>query len=133
MVNLWDYLKAKKQLSGNQFRKRCKQDYLNYLRVREWQDVYFQVHQSMREMGFNINDEPANYQGVHSAILVGLLSHIGVKDPEKNDYRGSRNARFHIFPYRGYLKNSLNGLCLLSWSKPPNYGVESLQKFNRSG
>ena len=105
LVNLWDYLqKQQKHLSGNQFRKQCKQDYLNYLRVREWQDVYFQVHQSMREMGFNINDEPANYQGVHSAILVGLLSHIGVKDPEKNDYQGSRNARFHIFPASGLFK-----------------------------
>ena len=45
LVNLWDYVqKQQKQLSGNQFRKQCKQDYLNYLRVREWQDVYCQVN-----------------------------------------------------------------------------------------
>ncbi|WP_100751863.1 ATP-dependent RNA helicase HrpA [Vibrio salilacus] len=104
-VNIWDYLqKQQKALSGSQFRKQCKQDYLNYLRVREWQDVYFQVHQAMREMGFKLNDEAANYQNVHSAILVGLLSHIGVKDQEKNEYQGARNARFHIFPASGLFK-----------------------------
>ncbi|MDN3610288.1 ATP-dependent RNA helicase HrpA [Vibrio ostreicida] len=104
-VNLWDYVqKQQKALSGNQFRKQCKQDYLNYLRVREWQDVYFQIHQSMREMDFKLNEEPANYQATHSALLVGLLSHIGVKDQEKNDYQGARNARFHIFPASGLFK-----------------------------
>lgn len=61
-VNLWEYIqKQQKALSSNQFRKQCKQDYLNYLRVREWQDVYFQIHQSMREMEFKLNDEPASY------------------------------------------------------------------------
>ncbi|MCG7489010.1 ATP-dependent RNA helicase HrpA [Vibrio sp. Of14-4] len=104
-VNVWDYVqKQQKSLSGNQFRKQCKQDYLNYLRVREWQDVYFQIHQSMREMEYKLNDEPSSYQSVHSAILVGLLSHIGVKDQEKNEYQGARNARFHIFPASGLFK-----------------------------
>ena len=104
-VNVWDYVqKQQKSLSGNQFRKQCKQDYLNYLRVREWQDVYFQIHQSMREMEYKLNEEPSSYQSVHSAILVGLLSHIGVKDQEKNEYQGARNARFHIFPASGLFK-----------------------------
>ncbi len=104
-VNLWDYIqKQQKALSGNQFRKQCKQDYLNYLRVREWQDVYFQIHQAMREMDAKLNQEPGSYQAVHSALLVGLLSHIGVKDQEKNEYQGARNARFHIFPASGLFK-----------------------------
>lgn len=104
-VNLWEYIQTQqKELSSNQFRKQCKLDYLNYLRVREWQDVYFQIHQSMREMDFKLNSEPAEYQCVHSAILVGLLSHIGIKDVEKNDYQGARNARFNIFPASGLFK-----------------------------
>jgi ATP-dependent helicase HrpA len=74
------------------------------LRVREWQDVYFQIHQAMREMDAKLNQEPGNYQAVHSALLVGLLSHIGVKDQEKNEYQGARNARFHIFPASGLFK-----------------------------
>ncbi|EPW6930323.1 ATP-dependent RNA helicase HrpA [Vibrio vulnificus] len=104
-VNLWNHIqKQQKALSGNQFRRQCKDDYLNYLRVREWQDVYFQIHQSMREMEFKLNSEPGSYDVVHSAILTGLLSHIGMKDQEKNEYHGARNARFHIFPGSGLFK-----------------------------
>ncbi len=104
-VNLWDYIQEQqKELSGNQFRKQCKKEYLNYLRVREWQDVYFQVHQAMREMDTKLNSQPGSYQSIHSALLVGLLSHIGVKDQEKNEYQGARNARFNIFPASGLFK-----------------------------
>ncbi|HAS8422394.1 TPA: ATP-dependent RNA helicase HrpA [Vibrio vulnificus] len=104
-VNVWNHIqKQQKALSGNQFRRQCKDDYLNYLRVREWQDVYFQIHQSMREMEFKLNSEPGSYDAVHSAILTGLLSHIGMKDQEKKEYHGARNARFHIFPGSGLFK-----------------------------
>ncbi|GLT14628.1 ATP-dependent RNA helicase HrpA [Vibrio algivorus] len=104
-VNVWNYIKEQqKVLSSNQFRKQCKQDYLNYLRVREWQDVYFQLHQAMREMDAKLNTEAAGYQSVHTALLVGLLSHIGMKDAEKSEYQGARNARFHIFPASGLFK-----------------------------
>ncbi|EGQ7831427.1 ATP-dependent RNA helicase HrpA [Vibrio vulnificus] len=107
-VNLWNHIqKQQKALSGNQFRRQCKDDYLNYLRVREWQDVYLQIHQSMREMEFKLNSEPGSYDAVHSAILTGLLSHIGMKDQEKNEYHGARNARFHIFPGSGLFKKQL--------------------------
>ncbi|EOX3449562.1 TPA: ATP-dependent RNA helicase HrpA [Vibrio cholerae] len=105
LVNLWHYIgQQQKVLTSNQFRRQCKLDYLNYLRVREWQDVYTQLHQSTREMGFKLNDEPGSYHAVHSAILVGLLSHIGMKDQEKNEYHGARNARFNIFPASGLFK-----------------------------
>lgn len=104
-VNLWNYIqKQQKSLSSNQFRKQCKQDYLSYLRVREWQDVYFQIHQVIREINFKMNDEAGNYDGIHCSILTGLLSHIGLKDQEKNHYQGARNARFHIFPASGLFK-----------------------------
>ncbi|MEB5539643.1 ATP-dependent RNA helicase HrpA [Vibrio cholerae] len=105
LVNLWHYIgQQQKALTSNQFRRQCKLDYLNYLRVREWQDVYTQLHQSTREMGFKLNDEPGSYHAVHSAILVGLLSHIGMKDQEKNEYHGARTARFNIFPASGLFK-----------------------------
>ncbi len=98
-VNLWHYIhKQQKALGSNQFRRQCKSDYLNYLRIREWQDVYFQLHQSMREMDYKLNEEPGSYQAIHVSILTGLLSHIGAKDAEKPEYQGARNARFNIFP-----------------------------------
>ncbi|WP_413110742.1 ATP-dependent RNA helicase HrpA [Thaumasiovibrio sp. DFM-14] len=98
-VNLWGYIQEQqKALSSSQFRKQCKKDYLNYLRVREWQDVHYQIRQVARELDLRKNDEAASYQSVHTALLAGMLSHIGVKDQEKNEYQGARNARFNIFP-----------------------------------
>ncbi|WP_325893958.1 ATP-dependent RNA helicase HrpA [Grimontia sp. NTOU-MAR1] len=104
-VNLWEHIKEQqKALSGNQFRKQCKKDYLNYLRVREWQDVHYQIRQVVNELGFKINQEPSDYQSIHMSLLAGLLSHIGLKDQEKNEYQGARNARFNIFPGSGIFK-----------------------------
>ena len=104
-INLWNYLvEQQKSLSANQFRKQCKSDYLNYLRVREWQDVHFQIRQVVRELGYKINQEPADYLCVHVSLLAGLLSHIGLKDLEKNEYQGARNARFSLFPGSGIFK-----------------------------
>ncbi|WP_313160141.1 ATP-dependent RNA helicase HrpA, partial [Mixta calida] len=98
-VNLWNYLQEQqKALSGNAFRRQCKVDYLNYLRVREWQDIYTQLRQVVRELGMPVNSEPAPYREIHTALLTGLLSHIGLKDAEKQEFSGARNARFAIFP-----------------------------------
>ncbi|WP_294906636.1 ATP-dependent RNA helicase HrpA [Tatumella sp. UBA2305] len=104
-VNLWNYLQEQQQqLSGNQFRRQCKLDFLNYLRVREWQDIYTQLRQVVKELRLPINSEPAPYREVHSALLCGLLSHIGQKDLEKQEFTGARNARFSIFPGSGLFK-----------------------------
>lgn len=111
-VNLWNYLQEQqKALSGNQFRRQCKTDYLNYLRVREWQDIYTQLRQVVRELGLPVNSEPAPFREVHCALLTGLLSHIGQKDAEKQEFTGARNARFAIFPGSGLFK------------KPPKWTV----------
>lgn len=98
-VNLWHFIQSQqKELSKNQFRHLCRKDYLNYNRVREWQDIYHQLRLAVREMGLKINSEPATYQSIHTALLTGLLSHIGVKDNEKMHYLGARNAHFFLFP-----------------------------------
>ncbi|QDJ13148.1 ATP-dependent RNA helicase HrpA [Mergibacter septicus] len=98
-VNLWHYIQQQqKTLSNNQFRRQCKKDYLNYLRIREWQDIYHQVRLSVREMGLAINSQPAEYLAIHTALLSGLLSHIGCKENDKPQYLGARNAHFSIFP-----------------------------------
>ncbi len=98
-LNLWHYLMEKqKELSGNQFRKLCRAEFLNYLRVREWQDLHTQIRQVARTLGGSLNSTPADPRAVHRALLAGLLSHVGVKDPEKGDYLGARGARFAVFP-----------------------------------
>ncbi|WP_219467053.1 ATP-dependent RNA helicase HrpA [Nonomuraea rhizosphaerae] len=105
-LNLWNYLREKqKELSSSAFRRLCKSEFLNYLRVREWQDIYSQIRQTL---GAQVGSATADPRQVHASLLVGLLSHIGVKDVmEKRapdgrrpiqEYLGARNARFAIFP-----------------------------------
>ncbi|MGQ8775365.1 ATP-dependent RNA helicase HrpA [Serratia sp. NA_112.1] len=104
-VNLWDWLKEQqKEHSSSQFRRLCRNDFLNYLRVREWQDIYTQLRQVVKELGLPVNSEPSDYRSVHTALLTGLLSHIGQKDADKQEFTGARNARFSIFPGSGLFK-----------------------------
>lgn len=98
-VNLWDYLQTQqKDLSSSQFRRQCRVDFLSYLRVRELQDVYTQLRQTVKTLGLPINAKPADYRSLHCALLTGLLSHIGQKDTDKQEYTGTRNARFALYP-----------------------------------
>ncbi|MCK3657537.1 ATP-dependent RNA helicase HrpA [Pasteurellaceae bacterium Pebbles2] len=104
-LNLWNYVQTQqKELSKNQFRRLCQKDFLNYLRIREWQDIYHQIRLTVREMGLPINSEPAKYPQIHTALLSGLLSHIGLKEAEKQQYLGARNAHFAIFPNSALFK-----------------------------
>ena len=98
-LKLWDYLsEQQKALSTNQFRRLCRNEYLNYLRVREWQDIFSQLRQLAKPLDIALNTTPADPQHVHTSLIAGLLSHIGLKDPAKGDYLGARSARFGIFP-----------------------------------
>lgn len=97
-VKLWDHVKDQKhELSASQFRKQCRDEYLAYLRVREWQDLYTQVKQAVHELKWRINDSAASYEQLHRALLSGLLSHVGFKG-ENNEYLGARNRKFFVFP-----------------------------------
>lgn len=105
-LNLWHYIQIQqKALTKNQFRRLCQKDYLNYLRVREWQDIYHQIRLTAREMGLPINSSEAQYAQIHTALLSGLLSHIGLKEAEKKQYLGARNAHFAIFPNSAVFKS----------------------------
>lgn len=72
--------------------------------MREWQDIYTQLRQVVKELGLPINSTPSDYRSVHTALLTGLLSHIGQKDADKQEFTGARNARFSIFPGSGLFK-----------------------------
>jgi len=98
-LNLWRYLREQADtLSSNQFRRRCRAEYLNHLRVREWQDLYAQLRQAARSAGITPSSAPDDRQAIATAILSGLLSHIGLKADERNSYLGARNLRFAVFP-----------------------------------
>jgi ATP-dependent helicase HrpA len=100
-LNLWRYLHERQaELSSNQFRKLCRAELLNYLRVREWQDLHGQLRSVARDLGIRRNpptDEP-DADRVHTALLAGLLSHIGLKQGDTREYLGARGTRFAVFP-----------------------------------
>ncbi|MEV5656819.1 ATP-dependent RNA helicase HrpA [Streptomyces sp. NPDC052291] len=98
-LNLWRYIREQqKERGSSSFRRMCKQEYLNFLRIREWQDIYAQLRTVAKQMGIELNEDDAPEQSVHTSLLAGLLSHIGLKDTEKNEYLGARSAKFAIFP-----------------------------------
>ncbi|MFJ9834759.1 ATP-dependent RNA helicase HrpA [Streptomyces sp. NPDC101169] len=101
-LNLWRYVREQqKERGSSSFRRMCKQEYLNFLRIREWQDIYTQLRTVAKQMGIHLAEEEAPADRIHVSLLAGLLSHIGmkdVKDGNKNEYLGARNAKFAVFP-----------------------------------
>ncbi len=102
-LNLWRYIKEQqRERSSSGFRRMCRAEFLNYLRVREWQDVHSQLRQVARTLKIESRstDLPEQTDGdkVHAALLSGLLSHLGLKDGDRNEYVGARGAKFAIFP-----------------------------------
>ncbi|MDI6515112.1 ATP-dependent RNA helicase HrpA [Streptomyces coelicoflavus] len=111
-LNLWRYVREQqKERGSSSFRRMCKQEYLNFLRIREWQDIYTQLRTVAKQMGIHLNDadDAAPDDRVHVSLLAGLLSHVGMKDVKeaggeggrstaKNEYVGARSAKFAIFP-----------------------------------
>ncbi|WP_030897977.1 ATP-dependent RNA helicase HrpA [Streptomyces sp. NRRL S-474] len=101
-LNLWRYIREQqKERGSSSFRRMCKQEYLNFLRIREWQDIYSQLRTVAKQMGIHLNEDDAPADRIHVSLLAGLLSHVGMKDVKegaKNEYLGARNAKFAIFP-----------------------------------
>ena len=105
-LNLWNYLEEQQsELSNSQFRKLCQKDFLAYMRIREWQDIVYQLSTVCNEMGMKATTNVADSERIHQSLLSGMLSHIGFKD-EKQIYKGARNSQFHIFPGSGLFKKS---------------------------
>lgn len=111
-LNLWNYLQEKQQeLSSTAFRRLCRNEFINYLRVREWQDLFAQLRQLARPLGISLDnkrltDPVGNHEGIHISLLSGLLSHIGILDERKREYAGARGSRFAIFPGSALFKKS---------------------------
>ncbi|WP_233163406.1 ATP-dependent RNA helicase HrpA [Glycomyces salinus] len=106
-LNLWKYLEdERRSRSSSAFRRMCKQEYLHYLRIREWQDLVRQINSVLKTL--KLPTAPTNpapdARRIHTALLAGLLSHIGVKEADKREYLGGRGAKFAIFPGSGLFK-----------------------------
>jgi len=118
LLNLWQYVSGQqKSLSQNHFRKLCQREFLSYVRIREWQDIFSQLKLTLKEQKFpltsvdyqfslaqgsNENKKqettlPASLISVHQALLSGLLSHLGQQD-ENREFKGARGSKFFVFP-----------------------------------
>jgi ATP-dependent helicase HrpA len=99
-LKLWDWydhaLKNKK--SNKDLLNQCHQNFLSFLRLKEWRELHAQLLDIVEEMEFKLNDKEANYEGIHKALLAGLLGNIGFKDGEADSYAGARGIRFHVAP-----------------------------------
>ncbi|HET7071395.1 MAG TPA: DUF3418 domain-containing protein, partial [Nocardioides sp.] len=148
-LNLWRHLRSQqKELSSSAFRRMCGREFLNYLRVREWQDFESQLRQVCKELKIDLGRPPGRHpetatktatetakggsdgttsaggaaydaDGIHQALLSGLLSHVGVLEEREpapkgssgdrrrrvprgpREYLGARGTRFAIFPGSG--------------------------------
>ncbi len=102
LLNLWGYLRGQRhEKTGNQFRKLCRREFLNWQRVLEWFDLYQQLRDQAREERLPLKGGHGTYEQVHRALLPGLLSHVGQRRPEDPGYTGARNRSFHVFPGSG--------------------------------
>ena len=100
-LNLWRYLLTqRKALSGSAFRRMCREEFLHYLRIREWQDLAGQLRGIARDIGIRESGdrEPADPARVHAALVAGLLSHVGLREGDTREYTGARNVRFVLAP-----------------------------------
>ncbi|UTI65054.1 ATP-dependent RNA helicase HrpA [Paraconexibacter antarcticus] len=99
LLNLWRYLEQQQEdLSRSKFRKRCREEFLHHLRIREWQDLVARLQQATRTTRVTLNQQPGTPEQIHRALLSGLLSHVGVRDAKRRDYLGARGSHFRIFP-----------------------------------
>jgi ATP-dependent helicase HrpA len=106
LLNLWRYLGEQQEaLSGNQFRRTVKREFLHYLRIREWQDLHGQLRGTARRLGMTLGEPAAepDERGIHTALLAGLLSHVGMQAELGQGRRGGQEAQRDKRPSREYL------------------------------
>ncbi len=97
ILNLWRAASEQAAAGQRALRRWCKQNFLAYLRVREWQDLHEQLAGIAAGQELPGNDDPSASSALHQAILTGFLGGIGVLD-ENRTYIGARDARFVIAP-----------------------------------
>ena len=100
LLNLWNAVHDEwdRLRTQGQRRKFCKQRFLSYVRMREWQDVYSQLHDALDDLGtLRLNESNAAYDAIHRSILAGLIGHVA-RFEERNIYKAAGNRWLSVFP-----------------------------------
>ena len=97
-LKLWEFINEHKQkLSNQKFRKLCRENFLSYLRICEWLDVYSQLQDIVKELHFKPNQVAADTSQIHKSLLTGFIDGIGLKE-QKTEYLGARGVKFFLHP-----------------------------------
>lgn len=88
----------KHKLSHRKHEALLRENFINPRRVREWKDVYAQLHTVVAEHNWRMNGSPATYEQVHLSLLSGLLGNVGCKSEDEDWYLGARGIKFHKHP-----------------------------------
>ncbi|GIZ53624.1 ATP-dependent RNA helicase HrpA [Noviherbaspirillum aridicola] len=99
-LKIWKWFEeaVEHKKSNRQLADSCRASFLSQLRLREWRDVHSQLLTLVREQGWRLNEAPATYEQLHTALLTGLLGNIGYKAEDEPHYLGARGIRFHVWP-----------------------------------
>lgn len=121
LLRLWAFVRDAEQRGTSNLRRVCKENFLSFVRVREWADVHRQLEDVVRELRLETRQRegapppkrPAGgrsaeaagkppsaeaHDALHRALLTGLLSKIGKWHPEQRVYLGAKQTRFAIHP-----------------------------------
>lgn len=111
-LKLYEYVRQQQNtLSSSAIRRQFKQEFISFLRVREWLDVLRQLRASAHTLNLKFNETPATYEEIHRSLISGLLSHLGMLEPNGNNYIGARGSRFVIFPGSALAKKPPKWIC----------------------
>ncbi|WP_347322222.1 ATP-dependent RNA helicase HrpA, partial [Ralstonia pseudosolanacearum] len=103
-VKLWKWFEeaVAHKKSNKQLQDQCRAHFLSHLRLREWRDVHSQLHTTVAEQGWKLNESEPTYEQLHLALLTGLLGNIGVRieeaDGKGREYLGARGIKFFLWP-----------------------------------
>ncbi|HBP68691.1 MAG TPA: hypothetical protein DD717_10790, partial [Alcanivorax sp.] len=91
--NLWQWAEQQRgDLGRNPYEKQLKKHFLAPSRMREWRDTHRQLLLLAREEGWSLNDEPADYESLHRALLTGLLGNVMTRN-EDGEWLSTRNRK----------------------------------------
>ncbi|WP_374320110.1 ATP-dependent RNA helicase HrpA [Aquabacterium sp.] len=88
----------KHKLSNRKYEQLLRDNFINPRRVREWRDVYSQLHTVVAEHSWRLNGAPATYEQIHLSLLSGLLGNVGCKSDDEDWYLGARGIKFWKHP-----------------------------------
>jgi ATP-dependent helicase HrpA len=107
-LKIWRWFEAaiEHKKTNRQLQENCRANFLSQVRLREWRDVHSQLLTIVKEQGWRLNELPATYENLHTALLTGLLGNIGYKaeDEPGAGYLGARGIKFHLWPGSSLLK-----------------------------